>query len=404
MHALSVCCWRQVFSSSILVKTLTFVRKSEQAAGLNRLRMAYSGYSVEKEKELYAFDDLKIGVKGLSDSGVTRIPRIFIHPPETVKNTAPENGVKLQIPIVDLKDIGNYHAREEMVKEIKDACETWGFFQIVNHGVPLAVMDEMLEGIHRFHEQPAEDKTNLYSRDFKNSVNFYCSGDLKVRAKSAADWRDTLSCRAVDDNWDFEALPQVCRGEVSEYIKNLIELQDVLSELLSEALGLRKDHLARMGCLRSFSLSCHYYPICPEPELTLGTIKHSDPSFLTLVLQDDIGGLQVLHKDQWVDVPPVDGAFVANLGDLMQLVTNNRFKSVEHRVLATPLVKPRISVASFFAPKDSDKRVKPYGPIKELLSENNPPIYRETLYGEYTGYYRVNGQNGSSALANFRLH
>ncbi|PRQ25899.1 putative non-heme dioxygenase domain, isopenicillin N synthase [Rosa chinensis] len=98
-----------------------------------------------------------------------------------------------------------------MVKAIKDACETWRFFQIVYHGVPLAVMEEMLQGIRRFHEQPAEDKMELYSRDFKNSANFDCSGDLKLRAKSAADWRDTLSCRAVDDKWDFEALPQVCR-------------------------------------------------------------------------------------------------------------------------------------------------------------------------------------------------
>ncbi|PRQ25897.1 putative deacetoxyvindoline 4-hydroxylase [Rosa chinensis] len=210
-----------------------------------------------------------------------------------------------------------------------------GFFQIVNHGVPLAVMEEMLQGICRFHEQPAEDKMELYSRDFKNPVNFYCSGDLKVRTKSAVDWRDTLFCREVDDEWDFEALPQVC----SKY-----------------------DHLAHLGYLKSFS--CHAMPLlyiqfaCPELDLTLGTIKHSEPSFLTLVLQDEIGGLQVLHKDQLVDVPPVNGAFVANLGDFVQLITNNKFNSVQHRVLATSHVKPRISVVSFFVPMNGDKRVR----------------------------------------------
>lgn len=163
------------------------------------------------EREMYAFDDLKIGVKGLVDSGVSKVPRIFIHPPESLKNSAPENGVHLQIPVIDLKDFESDHGRKEIVNAIKDACEIWGFFQIVNHGVPVAVMEGMLEGIRRFHEQPQEAKMELYSREYTRPVNYYCSGDLKVRAKSAADWRDTLSCKPIDDKWDFEALPQVCR-------------------------------------------------------------------------------------------------------------------------------------------------------------------------------------------------
>ena len=107
-----------------------------------------------------------------------------------------------------------------------------------------------------------------------------------------------------------------------EYSKKIKALASILFELLSEALGLNRCHLNEMGCADGFLILCHYYPACPEPELTMGTSNHTDNDFITILLQDHMGGLQILHDNQWIDVAPIRGALVVNIGELLQVASS----------------------------------------------------------------------------------
>ncbi|XP_026393197.1 1-aminocyclopropane-1-carboxylate oxidase homolog 1-like [Papaver somniferum] len=360
--------------------------------------------SYDRLKEMKAFEESKAGVKGIVDAGTVKIPRIFVRPldelTEELDHIEDEHN-NFEIPVIDMEslDQDDHSRRKEIIDEVRRASGTWGFFRLVNHGIPLPVTDEIIKGIKRFHEQDTEIKKQFYSNDPRTGCMIHTNFDLYV--SKYANWRDSLRCNLLSpDPLDPRELPDTCRDIIVQYWKHIKKLADTDTGLLSEALGLEKDHLKRIFT-DFLVLSGHYYPACPEPELTLGTSKHSDPSFFTLLLQDHIGGLQFLHQNQWVTVKPISGTLIVNIGDLLQLISNGKFKSAEHRVLANR-DGPRVSVACFLNTKFSDD-TKIYGPMKEILSEVNPPIYKNITMKEYTDHYFGKGLDGVSALNQFKL-
>ncbi|BAT96884.1 hypothetical protein VIGAN_09019900 [Vigna angularis var. angularis] len=357
------------------------------------------GYVLSERK---AFDETKAGVKGLVDAGYKKVPSIFRHPPQkSEKKVSNLTDTSHVIPVIDLADIHkDASKRQGLVGIVKEASQTWGFFQVINHDIPVSVLEEMQNGVKRFHELDAEHKREFYSRD-RTKPFFYNSNFDLYGSQPALNWRDTFKCLLYPDAPKPEEIPAVCRDILLDYSKYIMKLGILLLELFSEALDLSPNYLKDIGCAGRVLGLCHYYPACPEPDLTMGTNLHSDNDFFTILLQDHIGGLQIRCNDKWIDINPVPGALVVNIGDFLQLITNDRLKSAEHRVLSNH-VGPRISVACFFSPS-VEASSKPFGPIKELLNEDNPPKYRETTFAQYEAFYVAKGLDGTSALAPYKF-
>ncbi|CAN1231194.1 1-aminocyclopropane-1-carboxylate oxidase homolog 3 [Linum grandiflorum] len=384
-----------VHKSSVNKQLLELHKKSKTMASSSTGDPDHaSGY--DRLAELKAFDETKAGVKGLADSGIKKLPRIFHAPPHFLSRSpsSPAADDESLFPIIDLAPESDPENHNQIVEAIRYASANWGFFQIVNHGIPSELTDEMISaGVHGFFNQDVELKKQFFSRDFGSKKVAYAS-NFSLYSAPAANWRDSISYDMAPNSPPRpDEIPACCREIVPGYSEEMTRLGDRILALLSEALGLGGYYLKGIGCGEGMRLVCHYYPSgCPQPELTLGISPHYDLGFVTVVLQDRVGGLQVRRGDRWFDVPFVDGGLVVNIGDMLQLISNDR-------VLVKSGAGPRASVAAFLGGKSS----RMYGPIKELLSEENPARYEEITVADFFAYSYKKGFDSGSILQHLKL-
>lgn len=366
---------------------------------VTRIKQTIANMNADRLKVLKEFDSTRTGVKGLVDSGITSIPSFFHHPTSNLNPpTSSFIGDQLSIPTIDLS-----LPHSVAVDLIRSAARTTGFFHVINHGVPSDVVDRAISSVRCFNEMESEERKKYYSREMVGGVSYASNVDL-FKA-DAASWRDTIQ---IDlGRVDPAKIPQICRDELMLFSQHVYELGKHVIGLLSEGLGVGYDKLEKMTVCDGRLMVCHYYPWCPEPEKTVGIASHTDPGAVTVLAQDQVGGLQVKMKGPtgewgWVDVKPLDGAFVINVGDLLQIISNDEYKSVEHRVIANAHKEARVSLSTFFNPTkrgESDF----FGPLPELTSLENPPIYRNFTMREFMVNFFSKGLASKCLVDHFKI-
>ncbi|KAL9388767.1 hypothetical protein Peur_017372 [Populus x canadensis] len=274
-----------------------------------------------------------------------------------------------------------------------DEVPTWGKSlpvpsvreMITNHGVPEKVLKKMKAAVAAFYELPLEEKSKyaMAADDIQGYGKVYVVSDHQK-----LDWCDIMVLMTLPPEYKkMKYWPVAIPGfkeAVEEYTTETLKLAEEIFANISLLMGMDKDAVKRLhGKIMKQAIRMNYYPTCSRPDLVLGVSPQSDPSAITLLLQDDdITGLQIRHREGWVPVKPIPNAIVANIGDVIEGWSNGVYKSIEH-IAVTNVTAARMSVATFVIPDDDVE----LGPVETMVDDYNRPVmYKSIKYGDYLRY------------------
>ena len=290
-----------------------------------------------------------------------------------------------EIPVIDLASLGAGEDDPVTVAAIGQACRDVGFIYIKNHGIPQALIEDMLAAAREFFARPIAEKKQVILNDrirgylplryssyegeaneaVSNQEGFWIGEDRPINPNNRLDgpnlWPE-----------NGEALKQ----SMESYYTAATNLSQVLQRAFALALGQPAAFFQGLFQRQSSLLKINHYPPQDSPQTVsnIGVVPHSDEIGFTILWQDDNGGLEIQSKSgEWVEAPPIPGTFIINLGDLMQIWSNGEFSSTPHRVINRSGAD-RYSIP-FFANPRWDTPVKPF--IGDSGSDVNGESYEQ---------------------------
>ncbi|KAG7397960.1 Envelope glycoprotein [Phytophthora boehmeriae] len=309
--------------------------------------------------------------------------------------TALKTDAEVNAALLDSQD----EALRRIVEEVRAAATEWGFFYIANHGLPEEEVENLKETVRSFFRLP-KDVKNTIRRKPTNSRGYFDS----ELTKNKTDWKEVFDFAGAhedgpvqynqdrlgdDENqWlDEDALPGF-RSGLRSYYDKMEYIARRLLKVFAVALGEKPAFFDQFYAGDNSSLMrLNHYPEAPEPEKTMGVYDHTDFGALTVLLQDDeVTTLQAFHREsqQWTNVPPRKGTYTINIGDMVQVWSNDQFKAPPHRVLAS--TKGRYSVPFFYNPSYKSL-VQPIVVKKGDVAKYRPLNWRQFSLQRYDGNY-----------------
>jgi isopenicillin N synthase-like dioxygenase len=306
----------------------------------------------------------------------------------------------VNLPVIDLAASFGHdgQAQRHTATMIDAACREHGFFQVRGHGVPLALLSHLFMLNRRFFQLPERVKRRWHIEQSSIHRGYDPIGWQSLEASRPADLKESFYLGVDRDagdplvragiplqgpnQWPDEALVPGFQATSEAFAASMQRLARHLLGLIALGLQLPRTHFE--PCLRNpmpVLRLLHYppQPARPEPG-QIGCGAHTDWGALTLLAQDKTGGLQVQdRKGEWLDVMPLEGALVVNLGDLMSRWTNDRYRSTLHRVVPADSSRDRYAIAYFFE-IDHDTVVTP---LPGCHSADDPPHHPPITAGEH---------------------